>query len=114
MLLWSSASITAAPLDTNTIQLDLTQLIWSPNRNLADPNAQAVSLASCNFSTPTNGLQTMANELQLVPASPLQPGYYGVFLADGSNVPALQFQVTGVAGGTTPTTARRLPTTSAT
>jgi hypothetical protein len=95
----------SAPLDTSVIDLSSTQLIFSPTSDLADLNAQPVALGSYNFST-------TAIELQLLPAAPLKPGYYGVFLADGSNVPVLSFQVAGIEGETTaddsPSTAHAL------
>jgi methionine-rich copper-binding protein CopC len=79
-------------LDTNAIDLSATQLLFSPTGDFSDPNAQPVALSSYNFST-------TANELQLTPAAALRPGYYGVFLADGSSAPALRFQVAGIEGG---------------
>jgi hypothetical protein len=82
----------SAPLDTGAIDLSSTQLIYSPTGDFTDPDAVPIGLASYNFSTD-------ANELQLTPAAPLKPGYYGVFLADGSTTPALQFRVAGVEGG---------------
>src|SRR5262249_55814608 len=60
--------------------------------NFNGPRAQAVPLAAWNFSS-------TANELQLVPASALKPGHYGVFLPDSSTSPVVKFQVAGIEGG---------------
>ncbi len=81
----------SAPLDTGAIDLSSVQLVWSPTSDLGDPRAQMVALSTYNFSD-------TANELQLFPAAPLKPGYYGVFLPDGSTTPALRFHVTGIEG----------------
>ena len=84
--------------DPNSIDLSSTQLLWSPTSNLADPSAQMIS-ANAYYST-------AANELQLTPSPPLQAGYYGVFLSDGSQV--LRFQVAGTGPDDTAATAHNL------
>lgn len=86
-----------APLDP-ALDLGSTQLVYSPTSNLTGPDALPVGLATFYFSPE-------ANELQLYPASPLRPGHYGVFLADGGVVPTLKFRVEGVESGMTGDTA---------
>jgi hypothetical protein len=110
----------SAPLDPNTIiPGGNVSLTYNPTGTFGDGNDQDVPLVSVNF-TPA------ADELQLIPAAPLAPGFYRVFLAgdqsgsvpvvaglDGTPLgqdnahPAgadftLTFQVAGVEGVTTP------------
>ena len=69
----------SGPLDPNTILPGQTvQLLSEPNGTLGDGSGVPVALASVNFST-------AANELQLFPLAPLEPGSYVIELTGDSS-----------------------------
>jgi hypothetical protein len=66
-------------LDPSTIQDGQTvQLTYNPNGTFGDQNDVPIALGNTNFST-------SANEIQLILAAPLQPGYYKIWLAGDSS-----------------------------
>jgi hypothetical protein len=118
----------SAPLDSSTINAGQNvRLTYNPHDTFGDRNDRDIPLAAVNFTpVPDDPQLPSANELQIIPAVPLRPGYYQIFLGgdNDTNYPpladlngnylgqdgdhtsgqdfTLTFQVVGVEGNTEP------------
>jgi hypothetical protein len=118
----------SAPLDQSTFFVGLNvRLTFNPQGTFGDANDRDVPLAGVNFTPVANDATlTSADELQIIPAVPLSPGSYQVFLGGNMNTNVLpladlqgnplgmdelhqagqdmtlRFQVVGVEGNPTP------------